>query len=63
MVITGLPYSFQGQMTVDEVAGGSPYGATTIASGDGSRQPSTIELDGAKYLGGHVAGIAAKLHG
>ncbi|MFT8896665.1 MAG: NAD(P)H:quinone oxidoreductase [Acetobacter sp.] len=63
MVITGLPYSFQGQMTVDEVAGGSPYGATTIASGDGSRQPSTIELDGAKYLGGHVAGIAAKLFG
>lgn len=63
MVITGLPYSFQGQMTVDEVAGGSPYGATTIASGDGSRQPSAIELDGAKYLGGHVAGIAAKLFG
>lgn len=63
MVITGLPYSFQGQLTVDEVAGGSPYGATTIASGDGSRQPSTIELDGAKYLGGHVAGIAAKLFG
>ncbi|NHN92725.1 NAD(P)H:quinone oxidoreductase [Acetobacter sicerae] len=63
MVITGLPYSFQGQLTVDEVAGGSPYGATTIASGDGSRQPSTIELDGAKYLGGHVAGIASKLHG
>lgn len=63
MVITGLPYSFQGQLTVDEVAGGSPYGATTIASGDGSRQPSSIELDGAKYLGGHVAGIASKLHG
>ncbi|WP_291366046.1 NAD(P)H:quinone oxidoreductase [Acetobacter sp. UBA5411] len=63
MVITGLPYSFQGQLTVDEVAGGSPYGATTIASGDGSRQPSAIELDGAKYLGGHVAGIAAKLVG
>ncbi|MCE0743303.1 NAD(P)H:quinone oxidoreductase [Acetobacter sicerae] len=63
MVITGLPYSFQGQLTVDEVAGGSPYGATTIASGDGSRQPSAIELDGAKYLGGHVAGIASKLHG
>lgn len=63
MVITGLPYSFQGQLTVDEVAGGSPYGATTIASGDGSRQPSVIELDGAKYLGGHVAGIASKLRG
>ncbi|MCH4092175.1 NAD(P)H:quinone oxidoreductase [Acetobacter sp.] len=63
MVITGLPYSFQGQLTLDEVAGGSPYGATTIAAGDGSRQPSAVELDGAKYLGGHVAGIASKLLG
>ncbi|NHN87940.1 NAD(P)H:quinone oxidoreductase [Acetobacter conturbans] len=63
MVITGLPYSFQGQLNVTEVAGGSPYGATTIAAGDGSRQPSEIDLDGAKFLGGHVAGIAKKLHG
>lgn len=61
MVIVGLPYSFQGQLSVDEVAGGSPYGATTIAAGDGSRQPSAIELDGAKFLGQHVAGITKKL--
>jgi NAD(P)H dehydrogenase (quinone) len=47
MVIVGLPYSFQGQMTLDEVVGGSPYGATTIAGGQGQRQPSAIELDGA----------------
>jgi len=61
MVIVGLPYTFQGQMRLDEVTGGSPYGATTIAAGDGSRQPSVNELQGAQYLGRHVAGIAAKL--
>ncbi|GBQ26468.1 flavodoxin/nitric oxide synthase [Acetobacter estunensis NRIC 0472] len=61
MVISGLPYSFQGQLKVDEVTGGSPYGATTIAAGDGSRQPSSNELDGAKFLGQHVAGITKKL--
>ena len=61
MVVVGLPYSFQGQMRLDEVTGGSPYGATTIAGGDGSRQPSATELDGARYLGGHVAETAAKL--
>ena len=61
MVIVGLPYSFQGQMGVDEVKGGAPYGATTIADGDGSRQPSTTELDGAKFQGKHVAEITAKL--
>ncbi|WP_130731651.1 NAD(P)H:quinone oxidoreductase [Komagataeibacter xylinus] len=61
MVITGLPYSFQGQMRLDEVTGGAPYGATTIAAGDGSRQPSPTELDGAHYLGQHVAGLARKL--
>lgn len=61
MVVVGLPYSFQGQMGVDEIKGGSPYGATTIADGDGSRQPSKIELDGARYQGEHVAKIAAKL--
>lgn len=61
MVITGLPYSFQGQLRVDEVTGGAPYGATTIAAGDGSRQPSPTELDGAHYLGQHVAGLARKL--
>ncbi|MGY6770212.1 NAD(P)H:quinone oxidoreductase [Komagataeibacter sp. NFXK3] len=61
MVITGLPYSFQGQMRLDEVTGGAPYGATTIAAGDGSRQPSPTELDGAHYLGQHVAGLARRL--
>jgi len=61
MVIVGLPYSFQGQMGVDEVKGGAPYGATTIADGDGSRQPSQAELDGAKFQGKHVAEITAKL--
>ena len=61
MVIVGLPYAFQGQMGVDEVKGGSPYGATTIAGGDGSRQPSAVELDGARFQGAHVATIAAKL--
>jgi NAD(P)H dehydrogenase (quinone) len=61
MVIVGLPYSFQGQMGVGEVTGGSPYGASTIAGGDGSRQPSDNELAGARYQGRHVAQIAAKL--
>lgn len=61
MVIVGLPYAFQGQMRVDEVTGGSPYGATTIAGGDGSRQPSENELDGARFQGRHVAQIASKL--
>jgi NAD(P)H dehydrogenase (quinone) len=61
MVITGLPYAFQGQLKLDEVTGGSPYGATTIAAGDGSRQPSANELDGARFLGKHVAEIASKL--
>lgn len=61
MVIVGLPYSFQGQMTLSEITGGSPYGASTIAAGDGSRQPSQNELAGARYQGRHVAGIAAKL--
>lgn len=61
MVLVGLPYSFAGQMGVSEVKGGSPYGATTIADGDGSRQPSEIELSGARYQGKHVAQIASKL--
>jgi NAD(P)H dehydrogenase (quinone) len=55
MVVVGLPYSFQGQMGLDEVTGGAPYGATTIAGGDGSRQPSATELDGARYLGRVIA--------
>ncbi|WP_029356071.1 NAD(P)H:quinone oxidoreductase [Bosea sp. 117] len=63
MVVVGLPYAFQGQMGVDEIKGGSPYGASTITDGDGSRQPSEVELAGARYQGKHVASIAAKLHG
>ena len=61
MVIVGLPYAFQGQMRNDEITGGSPYGASTIANGDGSRQPSENELAGARFQGKHVATIAAKL--
>ncbi|MBN2279294.1 MAG: NAD(P)H:quinone oxidoreductase [Candidatus Marinimicrobia bacterium] len=61
MLIAGLPYSFQGQMGVEEVKGGSPYGASTIAGGDGSRMPSNIELEGAKFQGKYIAGIAKKL--
>jgi NAD(P)H dehydrogenase (quinone) len=61
MVVVGLPYSFTGQMGHDEVKGGSPYGASTIAGGDGSRQPSQAELDGARFQGRHVAEIATKL--
>lgn len=61
MIIVGLPYAFQGQMGVSEVMGNSPYGASTIAGGDGSRQPSKVELEGARYQGRHVAQIAAKL--
>ncbi|QRE75589.1 NAD(P)H:quinone oxidoreductase [Methylobacterium aquaticum] len=63
MVVVGLPYSFQGQLGTAEVMGNSPYGASTIAGGDGSRQPSAVELDGARFQGRHVAGIAAKLAG
>src|SRR5690606_6219577 len=63
MVIVGMNYGFAGQMTLDEITGGAPYGATTIAGGDGSRQPSDNELEGAKYQGRQVAEVAAKLHG
>ncbi|MBS7545498.1 NAD(P)H:quinone oxidoreductase type IV [Ancylobacter oerskovii] len=63
MVVVGLPYAFQGQMGVDEIKGGSPYGASTITDGDGSRQPSKVELDAARFQGKHVATIAGKLHG
>lgn len=62
MTIVGLDYGFQGQMGVDAVKGGSPYGATTIANGDGSRMPSATDLDGARYLGKRVALTAAKLN-
>lgn len=61
MVIVGLPYTWQGQMRLDEITGGTPYGASTIAAGDGSRQPSANELDGARFQGRHVAEIAARL--
>jgi NAD(P)H dehydrogenase (quinone) len=63
LVIVGLPYSHAGQMTLAEIVGGAPYGATTIAGGDGSRQPSAIELDGARHQGELVARTAAKLFG
>ncbi|UAJ12537.1 NAD(P)H:quinone oxidoreductase [Polymorphobacter megasporae] len=61
MVIVGLPYSHQGQLTLDEVVGGSPYGATTIAGGRGERQPSAIDLAGARHQGELVARYAIKL--
>ncbi|MDB5524780.1 MAG: wrbA [Rhizobium sp.] len=60
MIVVGLPYAFQGQTGVDEIKGSSPYGASTITGGDGSRQPSEIELEAARYQGAHVARIAAK---
>ena len=63
MTIVGLPYSHQGQMTLDEVVGGSPYGATTIAGGQGQRQPSAIELEGARHQGMLIAQTANKLFG
>ncbi len=63
MVIVGLPYTWAGQMKLDEITGGSPYGASTIAGSDGSRQPSANELEGARFQGKHVAQIAAKLAG
>lgn len=62
MVIVGLPYSFQGQMSMDEITGCSPYGASTIAGGKGERLPSANELAGARFQGRHVATIAAKLN-
>jgi NAD(P)H:quinone oxidoreductase, type IV len=63
MAVVGLPYAFQGQMGTEEVKGGSPYGASTITNGDGSRQPSAVELEGARYQGAHVAKLAAKIAG
>jgi NAD(P)H dehydrogenase (quinone) len=63
MVIVGLDYGYAGQMTLGEITGGSPYGATTIAGGDGSRQPSANELQGARYQGRKIAEVANKLHG
>jgi NAD(P)H dehydrogenase (quinone) len=60
-VIVGLPYAFQGQMRIDEITGGSPYGASTIAGGQGERLPTENELAAARYQGKHVATIASKL--
>jgi NAD(P)H dehydrogenase (quinone) len=61
MVLVGVPYSEQRQMTLEEISGGSPYGASTIAGGDGSRMPSENELAIARFQGRHVAGIAKKV--
>ncbi|MDQ0011588.1 NAD(P)H dehydrogenase (quinone) [Luteibacter jiangsuensis] len=63
LIPVGLPYSFQGQLKLDEVTGGSPYGATTIAASDGSRKPSENELAGARFQGRHIAEVATKLFG
>jgi NAD(P)H dehydrogenase (quinone) len=61
MIVVGLPYTFQGQMRIDEITGGSPYGASTIAGTKGERMPSENELAAARFQGKHVATIAAKL--
>lgn len=61
MIIVGLPYAFAGLTRMDEISGGTPYGATTLSKGDGSRQPSENELEGARFQGRHVAEIAARL--
>ena len=61
MIVVGLPYAFEGQTRLDEITGGSPYGASTIAGGKGERQPSANELAAAKFQGKHVATITAKL--
>lgn len=61
MVVVGLPYAFQGQMRNDEITGGSPYGASTIAGTQGERSPSENDLAAARYQGKHVASIAARL--
>jgi NAD(P)H dehydrogenase (quinone) len=63
MVIVGLPYTFKGNSEMGEISGGTPYGASTLAGSDGSRMPSTNELDGARFQGRHVAEIATKLFG
>jgi NAD(P)H dehydrogenase (quinone) len=63
MIIAGLPYSFKGQMRIDEITGGSPYGASTIAGPEGKRMPSNNEIEAARFQGRRVASIAAKLFG
>jgi NAD(P)H dehydrogenase (quinone) len=61
MVVVGLPYSFAGQTRIDEITGGSPYGASTITGGQGERMPSENELEAARFQGRHVAEITAKI--
>jgi NAD(P)H dehydrogenase (quinone) len=61
MIVVGLPYAFAGQMGLQEIAGCSPYGASTIAGTDGSRRPTAVELEGVRFQAAHVAKIAAKL--
>lgn len=61
MIISGLPYSYQGQGNVDKIVGGSPYGASTVAGGNGQLRPNDIDLGGAKHQGKHIAEIAKKL--
>jgi NAD(P)H dehydrogenase (quinone) len=61
MVIVGLPYAFAGQMRIDEITGGSPYGASTIAGSKGERMPSVNEINAARFQGRHVAEITAKM--
>jgi NAD(P)H dehydrogenase (quinone) len=63
MTVVGLPYSFQGQMTLDEIVGGSPYGATTVAGSSGQRAPSALDLEGARHQGEIIASTAKKLRG
>jgi len=63
MTVVGLPYSYQEQMTLDEIVGGSPYGASTIAGGKGERQPSELDLGGARHQGELIAKTAVKLFG
>jgi NAD(P)H dehydrogenase (quinone) len=63
MVVVGLDYGFAGQTRLDEITGGAPYGATTIAGGDGARQPTPSELDGARYQGRKIAEVAGKIFG
>ena len=61
MIVVGVPYSEAGLTNMNEITGGTPYGATTLAGADGSRQPSANELDIARYQGKHVAELAARL--
>jgi NAD(P)H dehydrogenase (quinone) len=63
MIIVGLPYSWAGATRMDEISGGTPYGASTLAGADGSRQPSANELEGARFQGRHVTEIATRLFG